>query len=52
MKPKPSKSKSPAEQVVQDIRRRTWRHFTAEDKIRIVLPPVTRCRICAVRHVP
>ena len=37
MKPKPSRSKSPAEQVVKDIRRKTRRHFSAEDKIRIVL---------------
>ena len=41
MKPKPSYSKSsaktPAEQVVKDIRRQTRRHFSAEDKIRIVL---------------
>ena len=37
MKLKSSKSKKPAEQVVKDIRRRTRRHFSAEDKIRIVL---------------
>ena len=41
MKPKPSLRKSPmkapAEQVVKDIRRQTRRHFSAEDKIRIVL---------------
>ncbi|WP_247712270.1 IS3 family transposase [Qipengyuania qiaonensis] len=37
MKPKSSKSKMPAEQVVKDIRRKTRRHFSAEDKIRIVL---------------
>ena len=37
MKPKPSRSKKPADQVVKDIRRRTRRHFSAEDKIRIVL---------------
>ena len=41
MKPKPSYSKSsakaPAEQVVNDSRRQTRRHFSAEDKIRIVL---------------
>jgi transposase len=30
-------SKKPAEQVVKDIRRATRRHFSAEDKIRIVL---------------
>jgi transposase len=41
MKPKPSLKKLPAkasaEQVVKDIRRQTRRHFSAEDKIRIVL---------------
>ena len=41
MRPKSSKSKSPAkapaEAVVKDIRRKTRRHFSAEDKIRIVL---------------
>src|SRR5665213_4600909 len=30
-------AKEPAEQVVKDIRRATRRHFSAEDKIRIVL---------------
>ena len=41
MRPNLSKSKSPvkrpAEQVVKDIRRASRRHFSAEDKIRIVL---------------
>ena len=41
MKPQPSLRsspvKAPAEQVVKDIRRQTRRHFSAEDKIRIVL---------------
>ena len=37
MRPKPSSAKKPAEQVVKDIRRATRRHFSAEDKIRIVL---------------
>jgi len=41
MKPKHSKSNSAAkpsaEAVVKDIKRRTRRHFSAEDKIRIVL---------------
>jgi transposase len=41
MRPNLSKSKLPAkraaEQVVKDIRRATRRHFSAEDKIRIVL---------------
>jgi transposase len=32
-----SSAKKPAEQVVRDIRRATRRHFSAEDKIRIVL---------------
>jgi len=32
-----SSEKAPAEQVVKDIRRQTRRHFSAEDKIRIVL---------------
>ncbi len=30
-------AKEPAEQVVQDIRRATRRHYSAEEKIRIVL---------------
>ena len=34
---KSAKAKKPAEQVVKDIRRLTRRHFSAEDKIRIVL---------------
>ena len=38
MRPKSSgQSKAPAEKVVKDIRRATRRHFSAEDKIRIVL---------------
>ena len=37
MKPKSSSSKKPAEQVVKDIRRKTRRHFSAEDKPRIML---------------
>ena len=42
MKTQPSLKKSPpkkapAEKVVKDIRRATRRHFSAEDKIRIVL---------------
>jgi len=32
-----SSAKATAEQVVKDIRRQTRRHFSAEDKIRIVL---------------
>jgi transposase len=37
MRPKPLSAKKPADQVVKDIRRATRRHFSAEDKIRIVL---------------
>jgi transposase len=34
---KKSPTKAPAERVVKEIRRQTRRHFSAEDKIRIVL---------------
>lgn len=37
MKPKHSSAKKPAERLVKDIRRATRRHFSAEDKIRIVI---------------
>ena len=37
MKSKHSRSKKPADKVIKDIRRKTRRHFSAEDKIRIVL---------------
>ena len=37
MRPKSSSPKKPTEQVVKDIRRATRRHFSAQDKIRIVL---------------
>ena len=37
MTAKSSNTKKPAEHVVKDIRRATRRHFSAEDKIRIVL---------------
>ena len=37
MTAKSSNTKKPAEQVVRDIRRATRRHFSAEDKIRILL---------------
>ena len=37
MRPRTSSAKKPAEQVMKDIRRVTRRHFSAEDKIRIVL---------------
>jgi transposase len=37
MSRKSSSAPKPAEQMVKDIRRATRRHFSAEDKIRIVL---------------
>jgi transposase len=37
MRQKSVPTKAPAEQIVKDIRRATRRHFSAEDKIRIVL---------------
>ena len=37
MRTKTTNAKRPAEQVVKDIRRAPRRHFSAEDKIRIVL---------------
>ena len=37
MKQKSGPGKVPAEQVLKDIRRQTRRHYSAEEKIRIVL---------------
>lgn len=37
MKQKYGPGKAPAEQVLKDIRRQTRRHYSAEEKIRIVL---------------
>ena len=37
MRPKSSSSRTPGEKVVKDIRRATRKHYSAEDKIRIVL---------------
>jgi len=37
MRSKPMTTKAPAERILKDIRRATRRHFSAEDKIRIVL---------------
>ena len=37
MRQKSAPARASAEQVVKDIRRATRRHFSAEDKIRIVL---------------
>ena len=37
MRQKPGTRKDPAEKVVKDIRRRTRKHHSAEEKIRVVL---------------
>jgi len=37
MRQKPGTSKSSVERIVKDIRRRTRKHHSAEEKIRIVL---------------
>src|SRR3954471_15896738 len=37
MRQKPEPVKAPAERIVQDIRRATRRHFSAEERIRVVL---------------
>jgi transposase len=37
MRQKPRSAKEPAEQVVKEIRRATRKHYSAEEKIRIVL---------------
>jgi transposase-like protein len=37
MKQKSGPGKVPAEQMLKDIRRQTRRHYSAEEKIRIVL---------------
>ncbi len=37
MRPNHAGQKAPSEKVLKDIRRATRRHFSAEDKIRIVL---------------
>jgi hypothetical protein len=37
MKQKSGPGKAPADQVLKDIRRQTRRHYSAEEKIRIVL---------------
>ena len=37
MRQKSEPVKAPAEQIVKDIRRATRRHFTAEEKMRVVL---------------
>ena len=36
MRPKPSAQKSPDERVIEDIRRATRKHYSSENKIRIV----------------
>jgi transposase len=42
MRPKPSNAKKLAKQVVKDVRRAARRHFSAEDKIGIVLDGLRR----------
>lgn len=37
MRPKPNTPKTPSEKIVRDIRRATRKHYSAEEKIRIVL---------------
>ena len=37
MRPKPNNPKTPSEKIVRDIRRATRKHYSAEEKIRIVL---------------
>jgi transposase len=37
MRPKPNTAKTPSEKIVRDIRRATRKHYSAEEKIRIVL---------------
>ena len=42
MRQKSGPDKAPAEDAIKDIRRATRRHFSAEDKIRIVLEGLGR----------
>ncbi len=37
MRPKPNTAKTPSAKIVRDIRRATRKHYSAEEKIRIVL---------------
>jgi len=46
MKQKSGPAKAPAEQVLKDIRRQTRRHYSAEDKIRIVLEGLRISELC------
>jgi transposase len=48
MRQKSGPEKQPAEEAIKDIRRGTRRHFSAEDKIRIV-PPAWAFAATAVR---
>ena len=57
MRPKHSgQSKASAERVMKDIRRATRRHFSAEDKIRIVLEGLrgedSIAELCRKEHSP
>jgi transposase len=47
MKQKSVPGKAPAEQVLKDIRRQTRRHYSAEEKIRIVLEGLRGDPSCA-----
>ena len=49
MRNKTGPEKAPAEQIVKDIRRATRRHFSAEEKIRVVLE-LARCEYLARRE--
>ena len=52
MKLKSNQPKATAEQVVKDIRRATRRHYSTEDKIRVVLSGLrTALLSCAARKV-
>ena len=52
MRPKHSgQPKASAERVVKDIRRATRRHFSAEDKIRIVLEGLRGEALAGVIHM-
>lgn len=53
MRPKLSAQKSPGEQIVEDIRRATRNHYSADDKIRIVEQPhLSKRRTLAQIGVP
>ena len=51
MKQKSGPDKTPAEQVVKDIRRQTRRQYSAEEKIRIVLEGLSRLQSKPLKSV-